>query len=348
LAIYWLLFAYFAAGALLSDNTSRSWGRVSPILGAGIILVALMIGLRFEVGADWKVYKLLFSYAGYADLWRVLMLGDPGYQFVSWAVRQLDVEIWLVNLICAGIFSWGLFRFAQAQPSPWLAILVAVPYLIIVVAMGYTRQAVAIGFLMAGLAAVHRGAPILRFAVYVGLAALFHKTAVVALPLVIFASERNRFINIVTGLVATYFFYTSFLADSVDKFVRDYIVAEYSSQGAAIRVAMNIVPATLFLFLQRRLGFSDRERRVWFYHSLAAFGLLVLLLVLPSSTAVDRLALYVMPLQMAVLSRVPNLFGSRQGTILVVLYSFAVQFVWLNFATHSRFWVPYKLYPFFS
>ena len=306
-----------------------------------------MIGLRFEVGADWATYKLLFSYAGYADLGRALAIGDPGYQFVNWCVRRLGAEIWLVNLICAGIFSWGLFRFAQAQPSPWLAVLVAVPYLIIVVAMGYTRQAVAIGILMAGLAAVHRGASTLRFALYVAAAALFHKTAVVALPLVIFSSERNKFLNILAGIVALYLLYTSFLRDSVDNFVRNYIVAKYSSQGAAIRVTMNLVPATLFFFLRRRLGFSDRERRIWFSHSAAAFGLLVLLLVLPSSTAVDRLALYVMPLQMAVLSRVPNVAGARQGTILVVLYSLAVQFTWLNFAVHSKYWVPYKIYPLF-
>lgn len=344
---YWLLFAYFAAGALLSDNTSRSRGRTSPIFGAGIIFVALMIGLRFEVGADWPTYKLLYSYAGLADLSRALAIGDPGFQFVNWAVRQTDVEIWLVNLICSGLFTWGLFRFAQAQPSPWLAIVVAVPYLIVVVAMGYTRQAAAIGILMAGLAAVHRGASTFRFIIYVAFAALFHKTAVVALPLVVLASERNRLFNVLIGIIGSYFLYTSFLADSVERFVRNYIEAEYSSQGAAIRVAMSIVPATLFLLFQRQLGFSDRERRIWFLHSLAAFALLVLLLVLPSSTAVDRLALYIMPLQMAVLSRVPNVVGSRQGTVLVVLYSLAIQFVWLNFATHAEFWLPYKLYPLF-
>lgn len=344
---YWLLFAYFAAGALLSDNSSRSRGRITPILGAGLVLTALMIGLRFEVGADWPTYELLFSYAGYADLGHALSIGDPGYQFVNWAIRQLDFEIWLVNLICAAIFSWGLFRLAQAQPSPWLAVVVAVPYLIIVVAMGYTRQAVAIGILMAGLAAVHRGASTLRFAVYVAVAAMFHKTAVVALPLVVFAGEKNRAVNILTGLVATYFFYTSFLADSVDKFLRNYIEAQYSSQGAVIRVAMSVVPATVFFFLQRRLGFSDQERRIWFYHSLAAFGLLALLPLLPSTTAVDRLALYIMPLQMAVLSRVPNVVGARQGAILVVLYSLAVQFVWLTFATHAKYWIPYKVYPLF-
>ena len=122
---------------------------------------------------------------------------------------------------------------------------------------------------------------------------------------------------------------------------------EYSSQGAAIRVVMNLVPAAAFFFFRRRLEFSILERRIWFYHSVAALVLLVLLLVLPSSTAVDRLALYVMPLQIAVLSRFPLLFGPRLGTVIVVLYSLAIEFVWLNFATHARFWVPYQVYPMF-
>jgi hypothetical protein len=69
-------------------------------------------------------------------------------------------------------------------------------------------------------------------------------------------------------------------------------------------------------------------------------------LVLPSSTAVDRLALYVMPLQIAVLSRFPLLFGPA-GTVIVALYSLAIEFVWLNFTTHARFWIPYQIYPLF-
>ncbi len=343
---YWILVAYFAAGALLSDNDRRSGLRVSTGLTIGGIIIALMVGLRYEVGADWPTYKILFSYAAYSDLWRMLSIGDPGYQLLSWIVRRAGVEIWLVNLVCGTIFAWGLMRFAQVQPNPWLAVLVAVPYLVTVVAMGYTRQATAIGILMAGLAAVQQGATTLRFAFYVLAAALFHKTAVVILPLVVFSSERNRFVNMLAGVLVIYMFYASFLADSVDQFVDSYIKAEYSSQGAAIRVVMNLVPAAAFFIYQRRLGFGTVERRIWFFHSLAAFVLLALLLFLPSSTAVDRLALYIMPLQIAVLSRFP-LVWSRMGTFIVVLYSLAIEFVWLNFATHARYWVPYQVYPLF-
>ncbi len=103
------------------------------------------------------------------------------------------------------------------------------------------------------------------------------------------------------------------------------------------------IPCASFFFFRHRLGFSDRERRIWFYHSVAAFALLVLLLVLPSSTAVDRLALYVMPLQIAVLSRAPIVFGVRLGTILVLSYSLVVQFVWLNLPPTRNIGSPTRL-----
>ena len=102
---------------------------------AGAVIVWLLIGLRYKVGADWETYRFLFSYAGYAKLGRALAVGDPGYQFINWAVQQVGGELWQVNLLCGLIFTWGLYRFARAQPDPWLCIAVAIPYLVIVVAM---------------------------------------------------------------------------------------------------------------------------------------------------------------------------------------------------------------------
>ena len=61
---------------------------------------------------------------------------------------------------------------------------------------------------------------------------------------------------------------------------------------------------------------------------------------------VDRLSLYLIPLQLAVLPRVAYLFKARKlGRLLVMLYSAAVLFVWLNFAVHAEYWVPYQFYP---
>jgi hypothetical protein len=319
------------------------------MLALGALAVALAIGLRYKVGADWETYRFLFSYANFADLTRVLAIGDPGYQLLNWTVQRVDAEIWLVNLVCGAIFTYGLFRFVRAQPDPWLAFVVAVPYLVVVVAMAYTRQAVAMGILMAGLASLQQRGSILRFALYVATAALFHKTVVVVLPLVIFAAQRSRLLNVLAGIAGSVLLYDIFLSSSVEGFVRNYIETEYSSQGAGIRVAMNLVPAIAMLLFRRRLPFGPVEMRTWTYFSLGAVAMAVALFVLPSSTVVDRLSLYLIPLQLAVLPRLPYLFKSRNlGRYLIIIYSGLVLYVWMNFAVHAEYWLPYQLYPIFD
>ena len=343
--IYWLLVGYFALGALITP-VQQATPRAGPLLIFGAVITALLIGLRYEVGGDWETYAFWFKYAGGVDLGRMLEFKDPAYQVLNWSAKQLGFQIWVVNLVCGAIFSWGLLRFVRTQPDPWLAMLIAVPYLVVVVAMGYTRQAVAIGILMAGLASVRRGASTLQFALWVGAAALFHRTAVVMLPLLALAGQRNRFINLLAAVAAFYLLYDMLLEDSMDAFIKNYVKAEYSSQGAAVRVFMNLLPAIIFLFNSRRLGFTEEERALWRNFALVACVMVVLLVLSPSSTAVDRISLYIIPIQIAVLDRIPmRLASGFSGKALVVGYSAAVLFVWLNFGTHADKWLPYRFYP---
>lgn len=350
---YWLLFSIFTAGALQYGRQVGSSARAGPLLAICALLIALLVGFRFEVGADWEPYIEIYESVEYLNAVSVLRLGDPGYLLLNWVANQLGFDLWFVNFVCAAIFTFGLLKFAGRQPNPWLAVLVAVPYLVIVVAMGYSRQAVAIGLIMAGFAALERQS-ILRFALYVIAAATFHKTAVIILPIVATTATRHRFIIGSFMALMAAILYSSFLAESMDQLVTNYVDAEYESQGAAIRVAMNLVPASLYLLFQKRFSKSETERKIWRNFSIAAFAMLVLLLVLPSSTVVDRLALYVIPLQLFVFSRLPDAFpnpdGSRNSQLLliVIIYSALVQFVWLNFAAHAEYWIPFKFYPLFS
>lgn len=344
--IYWLLFGYFAAGAMRERPRSEQLPRSNIPFRLGCLLMGLMIGLRYQVGADWVPYEEIFAEARNETLGTLPVIADPGYYLVNMAVQQLGAGLWAVNLICAAIFVWGLMRFAEAQERPWLAMVVAIPYLVIVVAIGYTRQGVAIGVILAGLASyIHKGS-ILRFAAYVAIAATFHKTAIVALPLVAVANERGRIVNLLIAAAMTYLFYNFFLSASVGRLVTNYIDARYSAEGAAIRVAMSVLPAALFLMRSHQLGFTERERRLWRNLSFAAFAFLILLFTIESSAAIDRLALYTIPLQVAVLSRPRSVFTTEGfGTFLIIAYAAAVQFIWLTFAHHARFWVPYHFWP---
>ena len=342
--LYWCLFAFFAIGALSSRDGAQS--RESRLgLALGAVLLAVAIGIRYKVGGDWRSYQTMFNRSALYDLVGMMRFGDPAYQLLNWLVNWLDWPFWVVNLVCGGIFSWGLLRFANAQLNPWLAMVVAVPYLVIVVAMGYTRQAVAIGFIMMGLAALQRGCSVVRFGFYVLLAALFHKTAVVAMLLVALTGGRNRIINLMIVAASAVLLYDSLLQNSVNNLMQNYAGAKYSSQGAAIRIGLCLLPAAIFFQQRKWLLFSPKGMALWRNASVAAVTALIALLVSPSSTAVDRIALYLLPLQLAVLSQLPRLFKSRSsGTIAVIAYSGVIQFVWLNYAPNANYWIPYSSY----
>ncbi len=346
---YWLLFTICAAGAL--EYRRRPWLQMQggPLLLVAGLLATVLIGLRFDVGGDWETYILLFDIFRYSEAGELISGSDPGYSTLNWLAHQLGFGFWLVNLVCAVIFTWGLMKFARQQPNPWLVMVVAVPYLVIVVAMGYTRQAVAIGFILAGLAS-RRGGSIAWFAFYVALAATFHKTAVIVLPLIGLATTRHRVLTAGTMLVMFVMLYYLFVYGAVDRLVNNYEAANYDSQGAAIRVTMNVLPATVFLLLHKRFALPEDEAKLWRIFSYSAFGTLLMLAVLSSSTLVDRLALYLIPLQLFVLSRLPHALGTSgqaNGAVAlaVVAYSGLVQFVWLNFAGNAPAWVPYHFYP---
>jgi hypothetical protein len=95
-----------------------------------------------------------------------------------------------------------------------------------------------------------------------------------------------------------------------------------------------------------------KEIRLWKLFSVISLFLFFLLFISDASTAIDRIGLYLLPLQLVVFSYLPDMFGNRgelnQIAILIVLLFYAaVLFVWLNFAFHSYYWVPYNniLFP---
>ena len=345
---YWILFAVFAFGAIRNSRHGTEEQKPTIVFRLALIGLVLMIGLRFEVGGDWGHYLGFFRRMSIFDFDRAITMGDPSYAAINWLVRRADFSMGIVNLLCATIFVIGLGTFARRQPNPWLAILVAVPYLIIVVAMGYTRQAAAMGFVMWGLAAFDRG-QMQKFGATILGAVTFHLTAIVALPMGVMAVTRNRMVTYAMLLLLGASLYVIFVRGDVDRLFTVYVDAKYASQGALTRVAMNIPAATFFLLARRRFGMSPESTKLWTNMSIAAFACLAMLAFTSASTAVDRLALYLIPLQIVVLSRIPAYFAKSNAeklglTALIVALSAVIQFVWLNYAQHVEYWLPYNNY----
>lgn len=154
------------------------------------IAFVVMIGLRYQVGGDWGSYRHHLALLKGMSLAESLTFGDPGYYFLNWLATSLGANIAFVNVACAAIVIIGLTRFCREQPFPMLAYLVAVPYLLIVVSMGYTRQSAALGLAMIALSELANNRQ-KGFVFWVLFAALFHKSAVLLLPIAAVSASTN-------------------------------------------------------------------------------------------------------------------------------------------------------------
>jgi hypothetical protein len=78
------------------------------------------------------------------------------------------------------------------------------------------------------------------------------------------------------------------------------------------------------------------------------------LFLVASTVIVDRLSIYLMPLQIFVFSRLPYALGQRERSSpiprpsLVVALAIGIgfglmEFVWLNFSNNASSWIPYRL-----
>lgn len=314
------------------------------LLGA---FFTLLIGLRYQVGGDWGSYLMHYYSAINEPIEVVFLQKDPGYAMLNWLSSRVGGGIYLVNTVCGAVVMAGMIVFARRQPQPLLAFVVAVPYMIVVVAMGYTRQSVAMGFELLALVFLVAG----RFRLFVGLVicgALFHKSAVVLLPFAALASTKKRAWTWTWVGAVTVVTFSLILMEHYERLWQLYVERGRVSEGGGIRVAMNALPAVLFLSFRDKMALNQYEKKLWAW--IAIFSLACVPLVFFASTAVDRVALYFMPIQMLVFSRVERLINdeffrplARWG---VVLGYGLVLWVWLNYASHAFAWLPYRFAPF--
>lgn len=345
---YWLMFSIFAVGSIGKLRQSATVPRYAPLFAVALFLLVVLIGFRFEVGGDWLSYGIMYADMHEESWTSVLAQNDPGYMILNRVSGAVGGGIVLVNLICAIIFCWGLSKLANLQPDPWLAILVAIPYLVIVVAMGYTRQSVAIGLMMGSIAAFQKQRYV-SFFLCLAIAAMFHKTVIVTVPLIALSTVRHRFVVWATAGALGAFIFLFFISALLDAMVDTYVTQGMASDGAGIRVAMTALPALIYLLAPGRLVINEGERLLWRNFAIVSVLTIPGMILVSSSTLIDRVSLYLIPLQMVVLSRLPMAFpreGKPNGIILVgvMLYSAAIQFIWLNFSSHADFWVPYSFY----
>ena len=359
---YWLLFlvpAGIAFSPIKGDkNTNYMLWAIVGLLGI------LLIGLRYEVGGDWHPYLVYLDIAKGLDLsfntlLRISYANATAYTLLNWVAIQLGFGIYgiyFVNTVCGVMFMVGLILYCRKQPMPWVALAVAIPYLVCAVGMGYTRQATALGFFLWGLSILRQGNELKYFALIL-LGCFFHLSVIITLPLIMFTRIKIPwFYYPLLGffLVGVFSLFNTITTGSRTLIENYQIILEYTatrySAGAEIRTYLNVTPVLMSLFFWNRIKMISPDYKIIKWMAIAA------ILAIPAlslgGTLIDRIGLYLIPLQVALWPRIIAV----QSTVLlrtlwlsmVIVFYGLVLFVFFNFAVHASWWLPYKMFPFQS
>ena len=339
--IYWFMFLIPMSMALFVGHARQKNVVFWFFIG---FLFIFIIGFRDEIGCDWFNYVRHYERTLDMAFLEIFNKGkDPGHAFVNWLMGQWEFGIYGVNFIYAIIFVIGLIVFSRKQMYPWLALTVAVPYMVVMVSMGYSRQGVALGFFMLAITYIEEG-KFKSYVFWVLMATLFHKSAIILLPFGLFLSKGGIWLRILIMIPVFYGGWDLLLAEKQEELWKTYVEQQMQSSGAYIRVFMNFVPAILFFIYRKKWKQSYADYPFWFW--IAIGSIVSMLLVNEATTAVDRIALYFIPLQLAVFSRLPylmrNSISPNIAKLIIILGYAMVLFVWLSYATHSHCWMPYQ------
>lgn len=352
MTIYIILFLFPLAMAFARPNINNFERRF--LFYSFTIFLALFVGLRYEVGADWDNYLIHLDDASEVhfniSLDGIALGGkDPGYAILNWAATQFGFGIWFVNLVSSIIFFVYFFKFVKKLPNPWFVLAVSMPYLVVVFSMNYTRQSIGFAFLLAGLIVLEEQ-KVKQFFFYILIGSLFHKTALVLIALPLFLKNRNRLFTMLSVLIVAALGFFAILLETYDSLINQYIVEEMSSSGASLRVMLCAIPATIYIIKRNKLEISDIRKKIIFIFSLVSLCFVPLVLFTPYSTAIDRLALYLIPIQLYVYSYIPKLFYKPVGKYIsltsISFVYFSLLVAWLLYSEYAEYWIPYQFYPF--
>lgn len=165
-------------------------------------------------------------------------------------------------------------------------------------------------------------------------------------PIGLVLLKKYKYISTIIFLLAIFFISGNFLEDQYSKYDYIYVQREYNSSGAYIRLLLSLLTSLILLKYKKYFNFSDDKYSLWKLVSLISIILFLALFFVPSTTAIDRIGLYFLPIQLVVFSNLTRFNRLLLPFMFYVIYTLMLFLVWYNFASHNVCWFPYKNFLF--
>ena len=236
------------------------YGFFYPLLFFAFVFVG---GFRYYVGTDFGGYYKLYNFKWDDILIAFKELDEPGLKFVSFIARNIWDDGVSVILLSTLIITFLVFRGISKFDDNNLTI----SLLMYIFVAGWTfsfngvRQAFAASIIFA-FARVSRNKWILKYILICCLAFLFHKSALMMIPILLLSHRRfdkkQIFLLISAAIIIPLFFDFAFDfmgTNTVDADALEYIEREINP----IRVLVAFAPALLLLFVENKEEYFEKN-----------------------------------------------------------------------------------------
>ena len=315
-----------------------------------IFFLSIFIGLRFEIGGDWDIYKNFFLH--FNDKNNELNFSDylnhgVIFVFINKIAYYLGIQFVGVNLLLALIFMHSLSNFIKDSDNRWLALAISVPIIILILAMGYMRQGLAFAFSLYLIKNLENKKLSLAY-IYLIFAILSHKSAIILSIFILFyvIYYRKYFQLVALILIPTFFALLFF-----DKFSHLFYFYVGSGQhmlalGSVPRSLLLVIVAALFFILKNK--YLDMTNYQFFFYKWMSYLIIIMFpFAVIASVATDRMLLYLYSLKLALIS-FAKLKDVKINIIIFILVSiyFFYLVVWSFYGVNSFSWLPYNFLDF--
>ena len=350
---YWFLLSLFGFAALNENYRMKiktNFLNLGVSLYFWVFILTLFVGFKDNVGTDWFPYLRLFNKLSEISLFEIFSnksySENISYSVLMWLSSKLNLGIYGVNLFLGFIFSLSLVIFCNHFPRPYLGLLVSFPFIVIVVGMGYGRQGVALAFLMLALLNIYNNKKLL-FTLLILIGSTFHQSLIMFLPFLVLSFNYNKFALILLSIVLFPIIYIFYFQNYFQEMINLYIVSNYESKGALIRLLLNLIPSIIFILFKNEFKINNIEKNTWLIFSILNIILFILYFFITGSAALDRISIYLTPIQIVVFTYLPEILSKKRYlnkliVFNIVLFYVIILYVWINFSVNSVNWIPYK------
>jgi len=309
-----------------------------------IIFLIIFVGLRHEVGGDWKIYIDFFEESKFFDLEHISLNTDIVYIYINKIANLLGVGIYGVNLFSAIIFFLAINSFLKNTKNKWLGLLICFPIVIVVLGMGYARQGLAFAFALFLILSLENR-KIIASLIYFALALFSHKSSLCCMLFYIFYIlyyKNYKFLILCfIGFILLYFLFQA----TFNHLLFFYLGSgqHMMSFGSIPRSLLIALVSIIFLFNINDLELSDYQK--FFYKYLSYIILLISPFSFLTSITTDRILLYYCMIKIIFVSTADLENRSQKLLINGIILLYITYFtIWISIGVNSFSWLPYSIF----